>query len=32
MNESQSNKVESPLDLFKDWCSQFYGHFMPIGA
>ena len=32
MNESQSNKVESPLDLFKDWCSQFYGHFMPNGA
>jgi len=32
MNESQSNKVESPPDLFKDWCSQFYANKMPIGA
>ena len=30
MNESQSNKVDSPMNLFKDWCSHFYEHKLPI--
>ena len=30
MNETQSNTVDSPMILFKDWCSQFYEHKLPI--
>lgn len=30
MNETQSNKIDSPMNLFKDWCSQFYENKLPI--
>ena len=30
MNETQSNTVDSPMNLFKDWCSHFYEHKLPI--